>query len=250
MASRKEEKERLRKAREEAERQADRDQRRKLWFGYLVAGALTAAVVAGIVFVIVAGEDGGGGGGVDGNAAIDLQTGFTFDGVEPDEREGTAIAVGLAAGTSLDDAAEAAGCRVRRDLRDEGAEHLVPGAPLPDYRTNPPTSGNHSPEQLADGAYSTPPSPLNYVHSLEHGRVEYQYNPDLPEADQLAIKGVFDDDPNGVLLFPNPELNAAVSATAWRNLMKCDTFEGEETLAALLAFRTEFRGRGPEAVGF
>ena len=40
---------------------------------------------------------------------------------------------------------------------------------------------------------------------MEHGRIEIQYTPDLPEADQLALKGVFDEDPDGMLLFPNPE---------------------------------------------
>ena len=30
----------------------------------------------------------------------------------------------------------------------------------------------------------------------------------------------------------------------------CETFEGDATLAALSAFRSEFRGRGPEPVPF
>ena len=61
---------------------------------------------------------------------------------------------------------------------------------------------------------------------------------------------MFDLDPNGMLLFPNPDLDAAVTASAWTQLMTCETFEGEETLAALVAFRSEHRGRGPEAIPF
>ncbi len=248
MASRKEEKERLRQARMEAEQQSQRDARRRLWLGYVVAGLITAAVLAGIVVVII-GDSGGGGGGDGGGASIDPTTGVVFDDLEPDGRSGTALPVGLAGG-SLDDAAEAAGCEVRRDLRDEGAEHLATDAPVPDYRTNPPNSGNHSPEPLADGAYLTTPSPLNFVHALEHGRVELQYDPSLPETDQLAIKGLFDDDPNGMIMFPNPDLDGAVAASAWTQLLTCETFEGDATISALAAFRSEFRGRGPEAVPF
>ena len=247
MASRKEEKERLRQARLEAERGAAHDARRRLWFGYLVAGLITAAVIVGIgaAFVTGGGDDGGGDGP---GASIDPTTGVVFDDLDPDGREGTALPV--LAGGNLDDAAEAANCEVRRDLRDEGAEHLTPDAPVPDYRSVPPSSGNHSPEPLADGAYQTAPSSLDYLHALEHGRVEFQYDPSLPEADQLAIKGLFDNDPAGILMFPNPDLDGAVAASAWTQVLNCESFEGASTLAALNAFRSEFRGRGPEPVPF
>ena len=39
---------------------------------------------------------------------------------------------------------------------------------------------------------------------MEHGRVEIHYDPSLPEDEQLALKGVFDEDPDGMLLFPDP----------------------------------------------
>ena len=238
MASRKEEKERLRQARLEAEQVANKDARRKLWLGYLVAGLITAAVLAGIVFALVGQGSDGGGGDAGASASIDLNTGVVPDELEPDTRTGTAVPLGAAGGT-LEEAADAAGCKLDLDRRDEGAEHLTPDAPLPDYRSNPPTSGNHSPDPLADGAYLTTPSPLNFVHSLEHGRVEYQYDPTLPEADQLAIKGLFDEDPNGIIMFPNPDLDGAVAATAWTQVMTCETYEGDATIAALAAFRSE-----------
>jgi hypothetical protein len=245
MASRKEEKERLRSARLEKERTATHDTRRRLWLGYLVAGVITAAVISGIVIAVI-GTSGGDSAG--GGASIDPTTGVVFEDLEPDDRTGTALPV--LAGGSIDDAAEAAKCTVERDLRDEGAEHLSPDAPVPNYRTNPPSSGNHSPDPLADGAYQTTPSPLNFVHSLEHGRVQFQYDPSLPEADQLAIKGLFDNDPAGMIMFPNPDLDGAVAASAWTRVLNCESFEGDVTLAALSAFRSEFRGRGPEPVPF
>src|SRR4029453_9360706 len=87
MASRKEEKERLRQQRLAAERAAASTGRRRLLAGYVVAGILTAAVLAGLVAVIASG---GSDGGIDacGEAHIE-NSGGTFRGLEPDCREGT-----------------------------------------------------------------------------------------------------------------------------------------------------------------
>ena len=70
------------------------------------------------------------------------------------------------------------------------------------------------------------PDALDFVHSLEHGRIEIQYSPDLPE-DQLALKGVFDESPAGMLLFPNTDMPYEVAATAWTQLMGCKEYEGQ-----------------------
>ncbi len=99
----------------------------------------------------------------------------------------------------------------------------------------------------ADGAYEQTPELIEFVHSLEHGRIEIQYAPDLPEADQLALKGVFDESPSGMLMFPNPDMPYEVAATAWTQLMGCKRYEGAKTLDAIRNFRDQFRGRGPEA---
>lgn len=230
-----------------AEQAAQRETRQRLLFGYVVAGALALALVAGIVVVILGG---GGGSGNDqqfpANAHIQAQSGST-NGVAPDDRVG-APAPPLREG-DLQLAAQAAGCELRLDLPDEGHAHLQPSDPVPDYGTNPPTSGDHivAPLQQADGAYSEFPEPVRFVHSLEHGRVEIQYSPDLSEADQLALKGVFDESPAGMLLFPNPEMPYEVAATAWTELMGCRTYKGAATLDAVRDFRDAYRGQGPEA---
>jgi Protein of unknown function (DUF3105) len=246
MATRKEEKERLRAARLEAERLEAQGARKRLVLGYGVAAALTAAVLAGIVIVIASG---GGGSSEDTPEAahIDTATGTT-NGVKPDAREGTPPPA--VKNLDLENAAADAGCTLRLGLPEEGRTHLEPDAPTPNYRTNPPTSGNHVITQFveADGAYRQTPEPIQYVHSLEHGRTEIQYAPDLPQADQLALKGVFDESPSGMLLFPNSRMPYEVAATAWTQLMGCKKYEGAKTLDAIRDFRDQFRGRGPEAV--
>ena len=248
MASRKEEKERLRRERLAAEQREASDARRRLVLGYFVAGALGAVVLAGIVVAILSGGGGGEEAEVNESAGIDPNTGFIVPAnIEPDEREGTAPPAVEQA--DLEKAAAAANCELRLDLADEGNAHLTPKDKPPDYKTEPPTSGDHSVENLADGAYLEYPGPVNFVHSLEHGRIEIQYDPALTEADQLALKGLFDSDPQGMLMFPNPEMPYEVAATAWTNMMVCKSYD-PAVIDAIRDFRDTFRGQGPEAVPF
>lgn len=191
-----------------------------------------------------AGPTGAGAAAIPKAAHIDRSFG-SFEGLEPDGRAG--IEPPPVAEPDLDAAAEAAGCELQLELRDEGNKHLVPGQPGPSYETQPPTSGPHSPTPTADGAFTTTPEAIDYVHSLEHGRVEIQYSPDLPEDDQLRLKGVFDEDFEGMLMFPNPEMPYEVAVTAWTNLVGCESFD-ESVLDVVRDFRDEFRGKGPERV--
>jgi hypothetical protein len=250
MASRKEEKERLRQSRLEAEKREASEAQRRLMLGYLIAGLLAAAVLAGLVLVI-AGSGGGGGGGDAGpeEAHIVPETGTPPEGAEPDAREGaTPPAIQQA---DLEVAAKAADCELQLNLPDEGNSHLKPSDDPPDYATNPATSGDHivPPLQAADGAYLDPIEPVNFVHSLEHGRVEIQYDPDLPEEQQLALKGVFDESPAGMLMFPNPDMPYAVAVTAWTQLAGCDKYN-DGVLDVIRDFRDSYRGQGPEPVPF
>jgi Protein of unknown function (DUF3105) len=250
VATRKQEKERLRQQRLEAERREAAEARRRLLLGYLIAGLLGAAVLGGLVIVIASGG-GGSGGGDSGpeNAHIVPETGTVPPNVEPDGREGTTPPAIEQA--DLGEAARIAGCEVQLDLPDEGNSHLRPNEDPPDYETNPPTSGDHvvAPLQTADGAYRGPINPLNFVHALEHGRVEIQYDPELPEDQQLVLKGVFDESPAGMLMFPNPDMPYDVAVTAWTNMVTCETFD-ERVVDVIRNFRDTYRGQGPEAVPF
>jgi hypothetical protein len=230
MASRREERERLRQARLEREEEQAGAQKRKTMLAYVGAGIVGLAVLVGIVVVVA----GSGGGGSSDAAHINQSSGST-NGVPVDERTGTeppAVKV-----SNLRAAAREGGCTLRLGLTDEGHVHVPPGTKVR-YKTNPPTSGNHvePPNQQADGAYSEMPNTIDIVHSLEHGRVEIQYSPDLSEADQLAIKGVYDTMYGGTLMFPNPDMPYEVAATAWTNLMGCPTYKGAATLDAIRAF--------------
>lgn len=249
MASHNEEKERRRQAREQAEAQDRKAERKRLVLGYAVAGLISLAVVVGIVVVIAGGGGGGGGAGGDsggGGDRLNRDFGILPKGVTVDDRE-AADAPGEGS-EELEAAAEAANCELMVEQRDEGNTHLDPNDPEPNYVANPPTSGNHSPAPLADGAFTATPSPLNFVHALEHGRVEIQYSSKLSEAEQLELLGLYDEDPAGMIVFPNDDQPFEITATAWRQTMGCESYDGEATLDAIRAFRDRYRGRGPEAI--
>lgn len=244
MASRREEKERLRQIREEAEKREAAEQRRKLIAGYFVAALLGAAVIAGIAVVILSS-----GGGAKGNSHIvspPVPGITTTQDLTPDDREGTRSKPGpLATAAKLPQAAKAARC-VLRNPPDEGNLHLPATQPTPKYKSNPPTSGDHDPIPLANGVYRSPL--LNFrhaVHSLEHGRIEVQYKPDLPEEAQLKLKGVVDEDFRDVIMFQNESMPYQVAVTAWDHLLGCPNYS-DKALDAVRAFRDTYRDQGPE----
>ena len=256
MSTKREERERMRQERLAAQQAATSSEKRRLYLGYAVAGVIVAAIVAGIVVAIT-------GGGSDGEtpeagdfpelAYIQPLIGAIPDGIDADGREGIAPPAPQTA--ILEDAAKAANCDLQLNLEDEGNTHLEDEGKKVNYKTNPPTSGDHygNPAEagtgaLADGAYLQMPPITRAVHALEHGRVEIQYSPDLSEQEQLEIKGVFEESPQGVIMFPNPDMPYDVAITAWTQLAGCDAYKGGATLDLLRVFRDIYRGQGPENV--
>ncbi len=251
------EREQLRQERIAGEEGEQRSNRNRMIIGYAVISTLVL-VVAVVVFIIASGgssSDGAGKSGEsdEGGAHINLRTEVgSTNGVQPDERAGTVpppVKV-----SNLQQAAKQAGCELKLELEDEGHEHIPPGSAEPDYKTNPPTSGPHvePPYQQADGAYSETPEPIDFVHSLEHGRMEIQYSPKLPEKDQLALKGLYDTMYGATLLFPNGKMPYQVAATTWTNMLVCPTYKGAITLDAIRAFGKATWGRygGEEVFAF
>jgi hypothetical protein len=248
MSSKREERERLRQERitQSSGQGADR---RRLILGYVLAGVLTVAVIAGLVVAITSGGgDGEKAASTDANCHIQSQIGV-FEDYECDSRQGTAPP-SLQFG-DLEESATEAGCELMLDLEDEGNDHFTEEK-KGSYGTNPPTSGDHyaGPGEtgsgaIADGAYATALPEARLVHAMEHGRVEVRYDPDLPEDQQLALKGVFDDDPAGIIMVPDPDLPYAVAVSAWTNAVGCKAYD-PLVLDMVRNFRDTFRGNGPE----
>jgi uncharacterized protein DUF3105 len=147
--------------------------------------------------------------------------------------------------------AKAAGCTYRQ-FKSEGRDHT---AGKVTYKTNPPTSGNHNPTPAPDGFYRPGNSPAKeaYVHTLEHGRIEFQYKPGTPAADIAKLRSLAEEKVNGsagyhVLLFENnTNMPSQFAATAWTHSITCDKLT-PQSLDAMRDFRKAFTDKAPEIV--
>lgn len=93
-----------------------------------------------------------------------------------------------------------------------------------------------------------PPPVEATVHALEHGRVVIWYRPDLPARARGAVKALFDEDPQHMLLVPAPTgMPFEVAASAWTHVLGCER-AGDGVFDAIRAFKERYRDQGPEFV--
>ena len=149
------------------------------------------------------------------------------------------------------EAAEAAGCKLSNP-EIEGATHEDREFTASDYKTNPPTSGNHFQEWYNDGVYAPGSVPLlgMLVHTLEHGRINVQYKPGTSEETVAQLEALLAEQSDGyhMLLYENTTgMNAAVAATAWGHSLTCPEMN-DQVFDAIRTFRNEYIDQGPENV--
>jgi hypothetical protein len=236
MASRREQKEQLRKEREQREAVSKAQQRRRQLIGYGAGGAIV--VIAVIIAVAVLG---GGGGGSSASGDV-LPDGGSY----PEPTDDVEVAA----------AAKAAGCELE-SFPASSREHIADLSQSVKYESKPPTSGRHYQVPAEDGAYEDPPDPKELVHTLEHGRVIVWFKRSLSADQRAALKKYYDDDSYQLLLVPDTTgMKYAVAVTAWNRdpqpngtgrLLGCPRF-GDEIFTAIESFKDEHRSRGPEPV--
>jgi hypothetical protein len=238
VASRQEEKERRRQerlAREDEERKAAARRKR---LQYVFGGILGLAVVGGIVAALVLGLGGGSSSGGTGQP-VDAKN-ISSDVKLPEQKTG-----------DLQAAAKAAGCTLSNP-KIEGATHETKDFKPSDYKTNPPTSGNHNPDWYEDGIYNPGDTPKlgMLVHTLEHGRIDVQYKPGTPSSTVKGLEAFLAEQDDGyhMLLFQNTtNMRAQIAATAWGHSLTCPQFNNQ-VFDAIRTFRARYIDQGPEAV--
>jgi hypothetical protein len=238
VASRKEEKERLRKEREERQKAEDSKAAGKRRLQLVGGGVLGIVAVGAVIGAIVASS-----GGDDKNSASSGEDAYAK------------AAIPARKISDFDEAVKASGC-VYKHYTSEGRTHLPSDTAVNNkYKTNPPTSGDHRPTPAADGVYApaNTPDKENYVHTLEHGRIELQYAPTAPKLVKDQMNTLFNEKNKGadgyhmVLFQNNTEMPYEVAATAWTQLIGCKTVN-DKTWDALRAFRDRFTDKGPELI--
>jgi Protein of unknown function (DUF3105) len=235
MAHRQEEKERRRQERLERERaeKAKVARRKRL---QLALGALGAVAAAAVVVLLVSGTLGGDDAGA-GEASAPDASNVTLP--EPEIGD-------------LRQAARAAGCTLRNPAIEGATHERNKQFAASDYKTNPPTSGNHAPDWYDDGVYEpgTTPELGKLVHTLEHGRINVQYKPGTPAETVRQLEALLAEQSDGyhMLLYENTTgMDAAVAATTWGHSLTCDEMN-PQVFDAIRTFRAEYIDQGPENV--
>ena len=241
MASRKEQKEQLRREREEREAQARAAERRRRMIGLGAAAALVIAVVAVLGVLLLAGGDDEGGGQENTSEEV-LPGGGSVP--EPEI-------------TDLKEAASTAGCELKSYRGGGPEEHTADLDEEIKYDSNPPSHGRHFEVPAEDGSYETAPDPKEILHALEHGRIAVWFKKTLPGDARADLKALFDEDTYQMILTPNEtNMPFEVAATAWNGdprpggtgrLLGCPKFNAQ-VFDAIRAFKDEHRANGPEAV--
>ena len=147
-------------------------------------------------------------------------------------------------------AAKAANCTVRNPPV-EGQLHADRTFTASDYRSNPPTSGEHNPVWYEDGIYEPGNAPDlgMQVHTLEHGRINLQYRRGTPESTIAQLEALHaENDGYHMLLYENvTDMPYAVAASAWGHFVGCETMN-DDVFDVLRTFRDEYVDQGPEQV--
>lgn len=168
----------------------------------------------------------------------------------PDQPEST-ITLPLQQTADLREAAEAAGCELVNSPEAGRGHEAEREFQASDYRTNPPTSGDHHPEWYEDGVYEPGATPNlgMLVHSLEHSRINVQYKPGTSEetVDQLEALLAESEGYHMLLYENNTGMEYAVAATAWTRAIGCPEMN-DKVFDALRTFRTRYVDKGPEQI--
>ncbi len=216
MANRQQEKERRRQERLAAEQAAASAASRKRMLR--IGGGVLVAIVAIAVVLVVA--LGGG-----------------------DDSQG--------ANADLSADARAAGCTFN-SFKSYGRDHTNGKVT---YKTNPPTSGPHNPVPAQDGVYSAgnEPDKENWVHSLEHGRILFQYKPGTPAAEVARLQKIAEEPLNDspgyhTLVFQNnTDMPSQFALVAWTKSLTCNELN-DRSIAVMRSFREQYTDKGPELI--
>lgn len=123
-----------------------------------------------------------------------------------------------------------------------GVEHLAAGSPTPEYNSDPPTSGPHAPAPAPCGIYRQLVPDVSQLHSMEHGAVVVQYDPDLPQNEVELLEDINWSPAAEVIVAPRPGSPAPVALTAWTKRLLLDEVNED----VITAFQREFGNQSPE----
>src|SRR3989338_5285742 len=125
------------------------------------------------------------------------------------------------------------------------ASHIAAGSRLPEYTSNPPTSGPHYSQTAKSGFREEAIPDQNIIHNLEHGDIWIAYHPRVTDEIKEELKEFA---AAKVVITPRETNETDITLAAWGRL---DTFNVENNALPVLRikdFIKRYTNKGPERV--
>lgn len=125
------------------------------------------------------------------------------------------------------------------------ASHIAADNQLPEYASNPPTSGPHYDQTAQSGFREEEISDQNIIHNLEHGDIWIAYHPRVSDGIKKELKQFA---AAKVIIAPREANDSDIALVAWGRL---DTFDIQNDIAPverIKDFIKRYVNKGPERV--
>lgn len=132
----------------------------------------------------------------------------------------------------------------------EGRSHVAPVTKV-DYKTNPPSSGNHYDTPADWGIYEKELDDEAVVHSLEHGGIWISYKrslqeqgsyKDISEETIQELKQIGKENPGSVIVSPRPQNSNKIAVVSWGRMMKLESVDK----ALIQKYIETYKNQSPE----
>ncbi|MDZ4231454.1 MAG: DUF3105 domain-containing protein, partial [Patescibacteria group bacterium] len=123
--------------------------------------------------------------------------------------------------------------------------HIEVGSSLPEYTSNPPTSGPHYVQTARSGFREEVISDQHLIHNLEHGDIWITYHPSVSDEVKEELRQFA---AAKVIITPRETNDSDIILAAWGRL---DTFDVEDNavpVERIKDFIKRYTNKGPEQV--
>lgn len=125
------------------------------------------------------------------------------------------------------------------------AGHIAAGSQLPEYTSNPPTSGPHYGQTARSGFREEATTDQHIIHNLEHGDIWIAYHPRVSDEIKQELKQF---GAAKVIITPREANDSDIALVAWGRL---DTFSVQNDIVPIERikdFIKRYIDKGPERV--
>lgn len=123
--------------------------------------------------------------------------------------------------------------------------HVAVGSPLPQYTSNPPTSGPHYGQTARSGFREKAIADQNIIHNLEHGDVWIAYHPRVSDEIKKQLKEF---GAAKVIITPRETNDTDITLAAWGRLDAFNIENNALPAERVSDFIKRYTNKGPERI--